>query len=183
MCERAFVGGGQSAVTCKGDRPSKRHLPFHVAGRADPMVGPAGYLAAIAMMQAGFPDIQWTLKETVAEADKVTALFTMRGTHAAPSSGFPPTGRGDCHVRHSQINRQTRLVSSAHAPRIASGTNAAPACTRTPTAAHRRLANVARNGTPFGGERAIRARRVPIARLGKPAGEGCKIWAGCDGSP
>jgi steroid delta-isomerase-like uncharacterized protein len=66
---------------------------FHVPGRADPMVGPAGYLAVIAMMRAGFPDIQWTLEEMVAEADKVAARFTMRGTHQGPFFGVPPTGR------------------------------------------------------------------------------------------
>jgi steroid delta-isomerase-like uncharacterized protein len=66
---------------------------FHVPGRADPMVGPAGYLAVIAMMRAGFPDIQWTLEEMVAEADKVAARFTMRGTHRGPFFGVPPTGR------------------------------------------------------------------------------------------
>jgi steroid delta-isomerase-like uncharacterized protein len=66
---------------------------FHVPGRADPMVGPAGYLAVIAMMRAGFPDIQWTLEELVAEADKVAARFTMRGTHRGSFLGVPPTGR------------------------------------------------------------------------------------------
>jgi predicted ester cyclase len=52
---------------------------FHVPGRAEPMRGPAGYLAIIGMMRGGFPDIQWTLEETIAEGDKVAARFTMRG--------------------------------------------------------------------------------------------------------
>ena len=54
---------------------------FHVPGRAEPMRGPAGYLAIIGMMRGGFPDIQWTLEEMIAENDKVAARFTMRGTH------------------------------------------------------------------------------------------------------
>ena len=54
---------------------------FHVPGRAEPMRGPAGYLAIIGMMRGGFPDIQWTLEEMIAEADKVAARFTMCGTH------------------------------------------------------------------------------------------------------
>lgn len=57
------------------------------------MVGPAGYLAVIAMMRAGFPDIQWTLEAMVAEADKVAARFTMRGTHRGAFFGVAPTGR------------------------------------------------------------------------------------------
>ena len=66
---------------------------FHVPGRPDPMRGPAGYLAIIGMMRGGFPDIQWTLEEMVAEGDKVAARFTMRGTHRRSFFGVPPTGK------------------------------------------------------------------------------------------
>ena len=66
---------------------------FHVPGRAEPMRGPAGYLAVIGMMRSGFPDIQWTLEETIAEDDKVAARFTMRGTHQGSFFGVPPTGK------------------------------------------------------------------------------------------
>ena len=57
------------------------------------MRGPAGYLAIIGMMRGGFPDIQWTLEETIAEGDKVAARFTMRGTHQGTFFGVPPTGK------------------------------------------------------------------------------------------
>lgn len=66
---------------------------FHVPGHPDPMRGPAGYLAIIGMMRGGFPDIQWTLEETIAEGDKVAARFTMRGTHQGTFFGVPPTGK------------------------------------------------------------------------------------------
>lgn len=66
---------------------------FHVPGRPEPMRGPAGYLAIIGMMRGGFPDIQWTLEEMVAEGDKVAARFTMRGTHRGTFFGAPPTGK------------------------------------------------------------------------------------------
>jgi steroid delta-isomerase-like uncharacterized protein len=66
---------------------------FHVPGSPEPMRGPAGYLAIIGMMRTGFPDIQWTLEEMVAEGDKVAARFTMRGTHRGTFFGVPPTGR------------------------------------------------------------------------------------------
>ena len=54
---------------------------------------PAGYLAIIGMMRGGFPDIQWTVEEMVVEGDKVTARFTMRGTHQGTFFGVPPTGK------------------------------------------------------------------------------------------
>jgi steroid delta-isomerase-like uncharacterized protein len=66
---------------------------FHVPGRPEAMRGPDGYLAIIGMMRGGFPDIQWTLEDTVAEADKVAARFTMRGTHQGTFFGVPPTGK------------------------------------------------------------------------------------------
>ena len=66
---------------------------FHVPGRAEPVQGPAGYLAIIGMMRRGFPDIQWTLEEMIAEGDKVAARFTMRGTHGGTFFGVPPTGK------------------------------------------------------------------------------------------
>ena len=66
---------------------------FHVPGRSEPMRGPAGYLAIIAMMRGGFPDIQWTLEEMIAEGDKLAARFTMRGTHQGVFFGVPPTGK------------------------------------------------------------------------------------------
>ena len=65
---------------------------FYVPGRPEPMRGPAGYLATIAMMRSGFPDIQWTLEEMIAEDDRVAARFTMRGTHQGTFFGVPPTG-------------------------------------------------------------------------------------------
>jgi steroid delta-isomerase-like uncharacterized protein len=66
---------------------------FHVPGRPEPMRGPAGYLAIIEMMRGGFPDIQWTLEEMVAEDDKVAARFTMRGAHQGTFMGVPPSGK------------------------------------------------------------------------------------------
>ncbi|MNG95039.1 SnoaL-like polyketide cyclase [compost metagenome] len=66
---------------------------FHVPGRLQPLTGPEGYLEVIGMMRAGFPDIQWTLDEMVAENDKVAARFTMRGTHQGPFFGVQATGK------------------------------------------------------------------------------------------
>jgi len=66
---------------------------FYVPGRPEPLVGPAGYLEIIGMMRGGFPDIQWTLEETITEGDNVAARFTMRGTHQGSFFGVPPTGK------------------------------------------------------------------------------------------
>ena len=66
---------------------------FYVPGQPEPMRGPGGYLAIIGMMRSGFPDIQWTLEDCVAEGEKVAARFIMRGTHQGIFFGVPPTGK------------------------------------------------------------------------------------------
>lgn len=66
---------------------------FYVPGRPDPMRGPSGYLGIIHMMRSGFPDIQWTLDELIAENDQVAARYTMHGTHKGTFFGVPPTGK------------------------------------------------------------------------------------------
>lgn len=66
---------------------------FHVPNQSEPLRGLPGYLAIIGMMRSGFPDIQWSLEETIAEGEKIAARFTMRGTHLGAFLGIPPSGR------------------------------------------------------------------------------------------
>jgi steroid delta-isomerase-like uncharacterized protein len=66
---------------------------FYVPGQVEPLRGPAGYMAICGMMRSGFPDIQWTLEEMVAENDKVAARFIMRGTHQGVFFNIPPTNK------------------------------------------------------------------------------------------
>ena len=86
---------------------------FHVPGRPEPMVGPAGYLAIVGMMRASFPDIQWTVEELISEGDKVAARFTMRGTHRGQFMGVPPTEKAITvqalniyHLKNGQIIKE-----------------------------------------------------------------------------
>jgi predicted ester cyclase len=65
------------------------------------------------MMRGGFPDIQWTIDEMVAEPTKVAARFTMRGTHRGPFFGVAPTGKritvqalNIYHLSHGQIVKE-----------------------------------------------------------------------------
>ena len=57
------------------------------------MRGPAGYLSIIGMMRGGFPDIQWTLEELVAEGDKVVVqamnIYRLVGSKFVEEYGQP----------------------------------------------------------------------------------------------
>ena len=66
---------------------------FHAPVSPDPFIGPHGYMEILGMMRSGFPDIQWTLEEMIAENDTVAARFVMRGTHQATFFGVPASGK------------------------------------------------------------------------------------------
>src|SRR5690349_23125645 len=68
-------------------------IVFHAPGNPEPVRGPEGYLAVLQMMRSGFPDIQWTADEVIAESDRVAVRFTMQGTHRGPFLGVPASGK------------------------------------------------------------------------------------------
>jgi len=84
-----FINTGNKQLTAELISPD---AIFHIPGAPEPLRGPDGYLAVIGMMRSGFPDIQWTLEEMIAEGDRVAARFIMRGTHRGSFFGVPPTG-------------------------------------------------------------------------------------------
>ena len=53
--------------------------------------GREGLKEVIAMIRAGFPDIDWVIDETVAEGEKVVSRFTWTGTHKGAFLGIPAT--------------------------------------------------------------------------------------------
>ena len=55
--------------------------------------GRAGLAVVLGGMFAGFPDLHWTLHDTLVEADRVMTLSTWTGTHRGEFMGIPPTGR------------------------------------------------------------------------------------------
>jgi len=55
-------------------------------------------------MLAAFPDLRVTVDDLLAEADKVAAHITMKGTHKGEFMGIAPTGR-QVEMRISDIVR------------------------------------------------------------------------------
>jgi predicted ester cyclase len=56
-------------------------------------VGPEGTKQAIAMTQAGFPDLHITIEDMIADQDKVVTWFTTHGTQQGALGSIPPTGK------------------------------------------------------------------------------------------
>ena len=55
--------------------------------------GRAGLADVLGMMFAGFPDLRWTLHDTLVEGDRVMGFSTWTGTHEGEFMGIPATGR------------------------------------------------------------------------------------------
>ena len=55
--------------------------------------GRAGLADVLAMMFAGFPDLRWTVRQTLVEDDHILSISTWTGTHEGAFLGIPPTGR------------------------------------------------------------------------------------------
>jgi predicted ester cyclase len=55
--------------------------------------GLAGLKQVLGMFRTGFPDLQVTVEEVVAEGDKCMLRLRARGTHHGAFLGIPPTGK------------------------------------------------------------------------------------------
>jgi steroid delta-isomerase-like uncharacterized protein len=69
-----------------GDFVEQNPLPGQGPGRA----GLAGVLTG---MFTAFPDLRWTLRDTIAEDDRIMTLSTWTGTRRGPFMGIAATGR------------------------------------------------------------------------------------------
>src|SRR5208282_6439273 len=56
-------------------------------------VGPEAYRAQMAIYLAAFPDLHFTIQDTIAEKDKIAASWTITGTHKGEFWGVRPTNR------------------------------------------------------------------------------------------
>src|ERR671938_1011819 len=65
---------------------------FYFAGSPDPM-DLEGYKEFLVMRRAAFPDRRFVVEDMIAEGDKVSARFTMRGTHKGELRGIAPSGK------------------------------------------------------------------------------------------
>ena len=80
--------------------------PNHVDHAAPPGTpgGLAGAKQTITMYLTAFPDLHFTVEDTIAEGDQVVARLTARGTQQGAFMGIPPTGK-QATVTAIDINR------------------------------------------------------------------------------
>ena len=56
-------------------------------------IGPEAYKRNVLAFLAGFPDLRWSIEDTIAEKDKVVACWTISGTHKGDYMGIPATNK------------------------------------------------------------------------------------------
>ena len=74
------------------DELLSRDFRFYFAGSPDPM-NLESYKEFLVARRAPFPDRLFVVEDMIAEGDKVSARFTMRGTHKGELWGIAPSGR------------------------------------------------------------------------------------------
>jgi steroid delta-isomerase-like uncharacterized protein len=55
--------------------------------------GSEGFKATIAPLRQGFPDLHFTVEDTIADGSRVVVRWTSKGTHRGSFAGVAPTGR------------------------------------------------------------------------------------------
>ena len=68
--------------------------------------GPQGLKEAVTLFRSAFPDLEYTVEETMAERDLTLARFSARGTLRGEFLGVAPTGR-EVRYTGTDINRIT----------------------------------------------------------------------------
>lgn len=53
--------------------------------------GPLAFAETVRGLRQGFPDIQWTVEDLIAEGDKVVVRWSWKATHSGSFRGFAPT--------------------------------------------------------------------------------------------
>jgi steroid delta-isomerase-like uncharacterized protein len=56
-------------------------------------IGPEAYKRQVALFLAGFPDLRWTIEDTITEKDKVAVVWSFTGTHKGEFMGISATNK------------------------------------------------------------------------------------------
>jgi len=56
-------------------------------------IGPEAYKGQISLFLKGYPDLQFTVEDIIAEKNKVVACWTISGTHRGDYAGIPATNK------------------------------------------------------------------------------------------
>ena len=91
--------------------------PFYTPASPKPLYGGKGYLSVVHWMRKGFSDVQWHIKDMVADENKVAVEWELTGTHDGDFLGKPPTGRkiSVCVMNFYYFNKEGKVTNDVAA--------------------------------------------------------------------
>lgn len=66
---------------------------FYTPANTEVLYGGSGYLSVVHWMRKGFSDVQWHIKDIIANQNKVAVQWELTGTHDGVFLGIKPTGK------------------------------------------------------------------------------------------
>lgn len=87
--------------------------PFYTPASPKPLYGGRGYLSVVHWMRKGFSDVQWYIKDIVADIDKVAVMWNLVGTHDGEFMGIAPTGKNIsvCVMNFYYFNKEGKVTN------------------------------------------------------------------------
>jgi steroid delta-isomerase-like uncharacterized protein len=92
---------------------------LHDPTQPEPVRGVEGVRAFISGIASGFPDMQCTIEDLLADGDKVVQRLTVRGTQQGEFQGMPPSGKAVeiwlmviSRIANNKIAEEWQLVDS-----------------------------------------------------------------------
>lgn len=70
-----------------------KEAPFYTPASPEPLYGGQGYLSVVYWMRSGFSNVQWHIKDMVADTDKIAVNWELTGTHDGDFMGIKPTNK------------------------------------------------------------------------------------------
>ncbi len=86
---------------------------FYTPASPEPLYGGKGYLSVVHWMREGFSDVQWHIKDMVADEDKVAVKWDLTGTHDGEFMGIKPTNKkiSVCVMNFYYFNKDGQVIN------------------------------------------------------------------------
>ena len=90
---------------------------FFTPASSEVLYGGKGYLSVVHWMREGFSDVQWYIKDMVADTDRVAVKWELKGTHDGEFMGIKPTGNkiSVCVMNFYYFNEEGKVTNDVAA--------------------------------------------------------------------
>ena len=111
-----FMSGTTYSMSITG-YPFSSNASFYTPASSEPLYGGKGYLSVVHWMRKGFSDVQWHMKDLIADTDKVAVKWDLTATHDGEFLGTPATGKkiSVCVMNFYYFNESGKIINDVAA--------------------------------------------------------------------